>query len=175
MGDDFIFITGYHGTTSVKNAESIIKNGFNISKTKKNWLGDGIYFYPSFEDAYNWKNIETGAQSKAILHSVIKINKREFIDLDTAEGKKLLSLLIKELKKSTNISDKHNIQERQCAAMKYLWQIYKKVNVIACEFAPEESPIKLLTDYRKKRKEFCVRDNKYIIHTMLIKRSDVDV
>lgn len=62
-----IFITGYHGTPSITNANNIIENGYNISKTERNWLGYGIYFYPNFEDAYNWEGVDTKEKTQRIL------------------------------------------------------------------------------------------------------------
>ena len=43
----------YHGTTMI-NALSILKNGFDINKAGENWgttYGKGIYFSPNYETA----------------------------------------------------------------------------------------------------------------------------
>ena len=48
----------YHGTT-IKNALSILKNGFDISKAGENWgttYGKGIYFSPNYETALFYAN-----------------------------------------------------------------------------------------------------------------------
>ena len=171
----FIFITGYHGTSSIKNADNIIEKGYNISKTEKNWLGDGIYFYPNFEDAYNWKNITTNEKSEAILHSIIKIDEDELLDLDTKEGRYLLNNIFDELGSFTDVTKIEDVEERQCAVMRFIWETSKKINVIACKFSPQKTKVRILTDPREKRKEFCVRDNSYIVNTILIKRSDINV
>ena len=170
-----IFITGYHGTPSLENADKIIENGYNISKTEKNWLGDGIYFYPSLEDAYNWENIDTGKESEAILHSVIKISEGELLDLDTVEGCSLLNDVIDRLVLITDIGKILDIEKRQCAVMRFIWNLRKDIKVMACSFSKQKSKIKLLIDPREKRKEFCVRDNSCIVDTVVIKRSDIDV
>ena len=48
----------YHGTT-MKNALSILKNGFDISKAGENWgttYGKGIYFSPNYDTAQFYAN-----------------------------------------------------------------------------------------------------------------------
>tara|TARA_Y100000816_G_scaffold244366_1_gene191966 strand:- start:734 stop:1078 length:345 start_codon:yes stop_codon:yes gene_type:complete len=48
----------YHGTT-LDNALSILKNGFDINKAGNNWgitYGKGIYFSPNYETAYFYAN-----------------------------------------------------------------------------------------------------------------------
>tara|TARA_Y100000389_G_scaffold49909_1_gene45598 strand:- start:106 stop:417 length:312 start_codon:yes stop_codon:yes gene_type:complete len=55
----------YHGT-SIENAISIMKNGFDFSKSGKNWgctYGNGIYFTP------NYKTAKFYAQSDGIVLS----------------------------------------------------------------------------------------------------------
>lgn len=52
-------LTGYHGTTKEK-SESILKQGFKISKSqeqKYEWLGDGIYFWDDIFYAVQWNII----------------------------------------------------------------------------------------------------------------------
>lgn len=159
----------------MESAENILKCGYNNSVRKENWLGDGVYFYPHFEDAYNWENIKTKEPSEAILHSVIRINEDELLDMDTQDGASLVDNLINELADTTDIGNIKNIEERECAAMRLIWKTYSKFNIIACSFAPKKKKINLLFDSRKKRREFCVRNNQYIINTVLIKRSDLDV
>lgn len=44
FGDDTTVMKAYHGT-SLKNAESIMENGFRPSVGEKHWLGDGVYFF----------------------------------------------------------------------------------------------------------------------------------
>lgn len=47
-----MLITGYHGTQRHL-ANKIIQDGkYHISKGNKEWLGNGIYFYERFSDAY---------------------------------------------------------------------------------------------------------------------------
>lgn len=48
----------YHGTTMI-NALSILKNGFDINKAGENWgttYGKGIYFSPNYETAQFYAN-----------------------------------------------------------------------------------------------------------------------
>ena len=48
----------YHGT-SIENALSIFKNGFDINKSGENWgttYGKGIYFSPNYETAMFYAN-----------------------------------------------------------------------------------------------------------------------
>lgn len=167
-GLGIVFLTGYHGT-DLASANSIIKeNRYNISSSDTEWLGSGIYFYSSITDAYNWK------ESKAILHSVIKINDDEYLDIDSEEGIKIFQDIIDFICESHCVEICGSTQKNQCAVARMIWDTYPKLKVISASFATEKTKLKTLIDKRHRRKEFCVRNNSSIKHTYLINRGDLD-
>lgn len=166
-----MFLTGYHGTT-LESANSIIKEGkFNISKSETEWLGNGIYYYFDITDAYKWRNTEI------ILHSVIKINDNEYLDIDTDVGADIYNDIIECI---SNIQDKEintsvkNSQKNQCAVMKMIWDSNPDIKAISASFATTPTKVRTLLDRRPTRKEFCVRNNDVIKCTQLIRKDDLD-
>lgn len=166
-----MYLTGYHGTT-LESANNIIEEGkFNISDSNTEWLGKGIYFYFDITDAYNWRDTE------AILHSVIKINDNEYLDIDTDDGATIYNEIIdyistiqgKEIDTSTK-----NSQKNQCAVMKMMWDLNPNIKAISASFATTPTKVRTLLDKRPRRKEFCVRDNDVIKCTQLIRKGDLD-
>lgn len=165
-----MFLTGYHGT-SLENAHKIIEERqFNISDSEKEWLGSGIYFYFSFADAYNWRD------SDAIIHSVIKINDDEYLDIDSDEGTIIYNGIINIITsmQSKTVYENANPQRNQCAVMKMIWNQQPKIKVMSAGFATEPTKIKTLIDKRPRRKEFCIRNNDCIKHLYLIGKGDLN-
>lgn len=165
-----MFLTGYHGTSN-ESADNILKeNFFKLSESDKEWLGKGIYFYFDFADAYEWRNNES------ILHSVIKIEDDEYLDLDTKEGlnicRKAIDMVIK-YGVVSNPKDKKMAQKNQCAAMNCIWRLSNTTKVMSRSFPREPKVIEMLIDERPLRKEFCVKDNSCIKFTQRIRRSDI--
>ncbi len=163
-----MFLTGYHGTT-LTSANKILEGEFNISSSETEWLGDGIYFYFSISDAYAWRNTEV------ILHSVIKIDDEEYLDIDSDTGKQIFSSICDLIAKAQGkVVSQNDIQKNQCAVMRILWDAYPKLKVVSASFPTERSKVRTLVDPRGKRKEFCVRNNDCIKHTYLIRKGDLD-
>lgn len=165
-----MFLTGYHGTSN-KSADNILEeNFFKPSENDKEWLGKGIYFYFNFADAYEWINNES------ILHSVIKIDDDEYLDLDTKEGlnicRKAIDMVIK-YGVVTNPKDKKMAQKNQCAVMNCIWKLSDTIKVMSRSFPRERKVIEMIMDERSLRKEFCVKDNSCIKFTQRIRRSDI--
>jgi len=46
-------VTGFHGTR-LNHVESILRDGFLLSKNDYDWLGDGVYF---FKTVSKWQRI----------------------------------------------------------------------------------------------------------------------
>lgn len=89
-----ITITAYHGTT-IENATNIIKsNMYNQSDNMDDWLGRGVYFYDTLDNAilYNirkyindnkeYPNYEKIKQSRCILVNKIECNQDEMMDFN---------------------------------------------------------------------------------------------
>lgn len=161
-----MFLTGYHGTT-LSGADGIIaEDSFHISNGNTEWLGDGIYFYFSIEDAYDWRGTEV------IFHTVIKIEDKEYLDIDSPEGKELFEEIGNYLAETTGLT--FSIQENQCSVMRMIWDANPQLKAISAAFPKRKRNFKTLTDTRSYRKEFCVRDNSCIKCKHLIKRGELD-
>lgn len=166
-----MFLTGYHGT-KITYANEIISSGeFHPSKSKTDWLGSGIYYYFNIKDAYEWQD------SDAILHSVIRIDESEFLDMDSDVGAKVYNGIIECIEdvlcENIRLSTEH-AQENQCAVMRAIWADHPQIKVISASFATTKTKVRTLLDLRPRRREFCVRDNSCIKHTFLIKKGDLD-
>lgn len=159
-----MFLSGYHGT-SLEAAQSIMESKeFNISNGDKEWLGDGIYFYYGINDAVDWRDTE------AIIHTIIKVDPDNFLDLETDEGKRMVSKVKNLIVKKYSMKISKNIQENQCAVMRTIWAAKTDLLVMAGAFPKEEFVIKTLTDERELRREFCVRNNTPIKYIHCIKK-----
>lgn len=168
----YMFLTGYHGTTA-KSAEGIIKDDrFNHSKSDIEWLGEGIYFYFDFSDAYNWRDTE------AVIHSIIKVPDDEYLDMNTPAGKRLFDdvaeLLKDELEREIDQAEPDAIQKNQCAIMKSIWDKSPSISVISASFPVNPKIMKTMFESRKLRREFCVRNNSFIKCKHLIRKGDLE-
>lgn len=165
-----MFLTGYHGTSN-ESADNILKeNFFKPSESDEEWLGRGIYFYFDFADAYEWRNNES------ILHSIIKIDDDEYLDLDTEEGLNICRKAIDKIIEYgivTDLKNKNMAQKNQCAVMNCIWKLSDTIKVMSRSFPRERKVIEMIMDERSLRKEFCVKDNSCIKFTQRIRRSDV--
>ncbi len=164
-----MFLTGYHGT-SLDSANRIINEGmFLSSDSDKDWLGSGIYFYFDINDAFVWRNTE------AILHSIIRVEPDEVLDIDTGEGADIFNKMIDYIIKLDCIpkNAKVSVQENQCALMRMIWDTYPNVKVIAASFPKQPTKFKTMLDRRPRRKEFCVRNNECIKYTHLVRKGDL--
>lgn len=161
-----MLITGYHGTT-LDCGNNIIKEGqYHLSSSKTEWLGKGVYFYVNFSDAFEWK--PKSGDEKVVLHSVIRVKDDEFLDLDSDEGAVVWNRILDYICVSENIVLDGTHEENQCAVCKMIWDSNPQIKVIAASFATALSKAKVLIDRRKRRREFCVRDNESIRCTQII-------
>lgn len=72
---------GYHRTLSVY-LDNIKKNGFKPSNNDDDWLGMGVYFWDSIENA-KWWNVGTGSViEKCTIICRLKCDKTQYLDLD---------------------------------------------------------------------------------------------
>ena len=149
-----MYLTGYHGTNQ-SSANRIIRNQkFHLSNGRKEWLGNGIYFYIDFADSLDWAQMRYN-DDYAVVHALIKINEDELIDYDSVKGTKLLNIILEYIGTSLGGTP----QENQCALANYIWSRSPDIKVLKSSFAKTPSKVKMLKDMREKRIEFCVRDN----------------
>lgn len=111
-----MYITGYHGT-SLDAARSIINSEqFIRSDGPTHWLGNGIYFYADFEDAYNWRYDDSSPLPEAIVHTIIRVEEDKYLDLNSIEGQKLFADVGILLRRSGRIKAQAKFtQENQCS------------------------------------------------------------
>ena len=161
-------LTGYHGTSS-ENAEKILKNGYNISDSEKEWLGPGIYFYFDYNDALTWRD-----RKNTVLCSVVECKDEEYLDIDSPVGKEIFNdvaeLIFSRYKHIISESEQIN----QCSIATMIWDANKKLKVLSASVAKEPTKVKALIDARPTRKEFCVRDNSCITSTRIMKEDDLN-
>ena len=111
-------------------------------------LPSGIYFYFDINDAFVWRNTE------AILHSIIRVEPDEVLDIDTGEGADIFNKMIDYIIKLDCIpkNAKVSVQENQCALMRMIGDTYSNVKVIAASFPKQPTKLKLcLTDAREEK------------------------
>lgn len=165
-----MFLTGYHGT-SADNATKILDGEFNISSTDVNWLGDGIYFYPEFSDAYEWGPQMGRPEPEAIIHVIVKVDDNCFLNMDSREGEEIISGIVNIISKTS--SKTISAQKNQCAIMRLIWDMCPEVQVIMAKFPKNPKPFPMVMDLRRYRKEFCLRSNELIRHKGIIERGEV--
>lgn len=97
---------GYHGTSQVK-ANSIVKQGIEISKGDEHWFGDGAYFFVeglskpdqnaekySIRASYNRGLGRDTYVRYGILKVKIEVEERCFLDLNSEDGIAVYNYLI---------------------------------------------------------------------------------
>jgi hypothetical protein len=72
---------GFHGT-SKRAAESILRDGFKMSRNDYDWLGDGAYFFQDAPlHAWDWAEEHFGDEA-AVVGSIIRLeNCMDFLDI----------------------------------------------------------------------------------------------
>ncbi len=180
-------LTGYHGTTKEK-SESILKQGFKISKSqeqKYEWLGDGIYFLDdifyavqwniiNMEKNYNDKN-EKNLMNYAIIKSKIIVNKSKLFDISSPEGSIIYSKLKKKLEKKLIESGSEKLVEKLKKQSDKFWinilednGFFKEFDVIMAEFKNKKRNEKYKDDILLNvQKQICVKNQKCIITSKL--------
>jgi len=162
MAEGYMMIaTGYHGTRRVNADQILTSQEFHPSDSGADWLGNGIYFYESYEDALYWKKNSEEICTEAILHVIVQYGDHEFLDLDQPEGQHVYEELEQSLAQS-GYEPEGDISQRTCAVVKLLWQQCDQVKVMFCSFPRQPRPIRTLIEYRKKRREICVKNNESI-------------
>lgn len=161
-----MLITGYHGTTETYAHNILAEGEYHISCSDTEWLGDGIYFYEQFSDAFNWR--PKSGEEKVVLHAVVKIADDEYLDIDSPEGERAWRGILEYICKVECIKLTGTPQENQCAACRMLWDSNPNIKVVAGSFATMPSQVKVLIDKRIRRREFCVRNNEPIKCTQII-------
>ncbi len=171
-----MFLTGYHGTTASA-ADSIIStNEFRPSTKDTEWLGDGIYFYREFVDAYNWRKDPDSPPSDTIIHAIIDVDDDAYLDLDSSEGHLLFKLISRYILAQLNASARPTkyAQKNQYAVAKMIWELSPELQVLSASLPSEHTGLPTMMDMRTKRKEFCVRDNCSIIYMNKIVKDEID-
>lgn len=71
---------GYH-TTYIIYKDSILKNGFYLSKNNNEWLGEGVYFWDNEKNALWWKQ-NSKILERCVFVCELKCMINNYLDLD---------------------------------------------------------------------------------------------
>ena len=153
---------GYH-TTYIIYKDSILKDGFNTSNKNNEWLGEGVYFWDSEENAFWWKK-KSKMIKKCIFVCDLKCQLSNYLDLDTQMDKfeSYLKKYLKESYKTKSVKPKFNNAD-ECR--KFFCDIYcahNNICILSFTFEHDkmnEFGFKIGTD---KRRQICVRDTNCI-------------
>ena len=120
MSEEFFETIAYH-TTEKDRAASILEDKFFKESTKDNeWLGHGVYFWDSLEDAVWWKNNVKNADKDDTV--IIKVKLRckysEYKDLSIRENMQEFKEICSEIKnnkvKTLNINSRSKLRNIYC-------------------------------------------------------------
>ena len=166
-----MYFTGYHGTTKARGHEILEERGFTSSKGNKEWLGTGIYFYDEYRDAFKWsERIVGNIEEITVLHVLIDIDENCVLDLDSEKGKEYCRTVVKILDNYFSYLVDGTAQENQCIISNFIWKVCKEIQMLIASFASEKTPFVMLKDVREKRREFCLKNNKYVEGIQKIER-----
>lgn len=172
-----ISLKGFHTTTS-KNARQInFTKNFLPSKKINEWLGEGIYFWLTYEDAMYWfEKSHTLVDEMCIISVNLSLNEDKVLDLDIPDNMNILVNFTNTYndemrRKSKKLPDFKTKDEQRC----FYCNLYKRkysLDAIIFTFSQEYNDV----GFAVKRKQICVSNTKTItIETLShIKRSDLD-
>lgn len=180
-------IVGYHGTKRTL-VELICSNNFNINEDKENklFLGSGIYFFYSCDDAIDWNvkkfrkeyshlpNWENLIDNYAVIESVIKANKDDMLDLDEKDKLFKLEILIEKINKKLITNQEYIRAKNKTAAiinMMYQRKLIDK-KIVSKTFMEKIDTRNLSGLKNYPRKMFCVKDNSIIVENK--EKIDID-
>ncbi|MDR0916183.1 MAG: hypothetical protein LBN02_03225 [Oscillospiraceae bacterium] len=167
--------TGYHGTSAAEADAILSTRVFKKSASSKEWLGEGIYFYDEYIDAYKWAKDRYGANG-AVLHVIIEVDDDEYLDLLDKRTAVYLAEAIDVLEEAGQFTN--DPEKNICTLANFLWQVpleSKEVKLLLCGFYKEKKKVPLLIDVRDLRHEMCVRDNEYIKSIQKVEAGDQSV
>lgn len=171
-------MVGYHGTKK-ESVQFICANNFNINEDVNNklFLGFGIYFFYSCDDAIDWnvknfiKEFSTLPQYDmlldkfSIIESKIKVDETEILDLDEKENLYKFEMLVDKIKVKLAMSQEYARSPNKTAAI--LNMLYKRKltakKVISKTFIEEIGTKHLHSLKNYPRKMFCVKDKSIIL------------
>ena len=172
-----ISLKGFHTTTS-QNAQQIDFNKkFKPSKKINEWLGEGIYFWVTYEDAMYWfEKSNTLVDEMCVISVNLSLDEDRVLDLDTHNGMNILvdftnTYNAEMCKTGSKVPKFQNKDEQRC----FYCNLYKRkysLDAIIFTFSQEYNTV----GFAVKRKQVCVHNNDVItIETLQhIKRSDLD-
>lgn len=133
----------YHGTLA-KNVESILKNGFWVSRSPESYLGSGVYFYESSESwAEFWaekRAREAGGLETAVLSAQIRLGR--CINLSDREHCSILKGFEKDIRQRISTGAIPGDFRKITAAYIYnLAAIRSNADSIRKPYGPSEDPM----------------------------------
>lgn len=133
-------LKGYH-STHTDNLESIVRNGFYMSKPNAgHWLGKGVYFFVDLYYAVEWKiigvlkknNIEDSkeAENTCIIVANIDCESFEVVDFSVPDGYEIYKTFLEVLK--DNLSSEE-YEETVSKGDKYIIKALEKLEIVQGE------------------------------------------
>ena len=178
MSDMPISLLGYKAVSAVHGNELLKSGVFHVTvsdeiKEHYHWLGNGIYFYPVKADAESWANNMKGSEAFVVSAETIKLLSYEIYDfgdcmdnwweLKREESRKAIESLRLDIGGIEKIPPLFEYRHKYA---ENIWNNNPAVKVCMAKFPSKplsECPKVNGLDIRYRRKEFCVRKNKYII------------
>jgi hypothetical protein len=172
-----ISLKGFHTTTSNNARKITFDNKFKPSTKTNEWLGEGIYFWLTYEDAMYWfEKSNTFINEMCIISVNLTLDENKILDLDIPDNMNILVEFVNtytnEMLKISKKSPKFkSIEEKRC----FYCNLYKRkysLDAIIFTFSQEYNSV----GFTVKRKQVCVHNPETIaIETLKhIRRSDLD-
>lgn len=127
-------LKGFHAT-HIDNVNSIMKNGFYMSKPKfGHWLGKGVYFFADLYYAVEWEiigvlkqyNIKDISETKKACIMVADINYSDYeiVDFNTPDGYEIYKCLLEILKRDMSEEEYKKVLDKGDA---YIFKILEEL------------------------------------------------
>ena len=155
--------TGYHKTYEIYK-DNIIVQGFQLSNNPDDWLGEGIYFWDSLDNA-NWWKSNSKSMGTCIFECKLHCEKEKYLNLDI------------EMDKLDNFGKQYLKEMEHKKCMKPAFKNANEVKKFFCDLYCKKNDIEILSFTFKhniinkvgfvigttNRRQICVRDNKNIV------------
>lgn len=151
---------GYHGT-SKESAVSILKNDFNLSMQKNEWLGFGVYFFDQFEWANSWARKK---KSGVVVSAKLQCMEEEFYDLDDSTKMQLMVTEAEDVLKKQH-EKKPNMRQNdlRCFACNFFGEKHN-IKIFAYTFPSLDYNVVYFPVGEHKERQYCVRHTQSIIN-----------
>ncbi|WPX08550.1 hypothetical protein [Anaerocellum danielii] len=132
--------TGYHGTTRESAIKILASKKFLISRGKKQWLGEGVYFFENdLKQAYNWCTKARKYRDWVIIKSRIEAD--TLLDLCDLETFELFEALVYKIKNRIDNKGNNKFRWRELHVIDLMYRLCPFDVVRAAYIVPSSKPI----------------------------------